>query len=190
MTRLRPADLETATGRTKELLEEVRAELGMVPNLIRTMAQSPAVLDGYLGLSRALAAGRLPATLRERIALTIAEVNSCAYCLAAHSALGRMAGLSEEAIRDSRQGVAPERAVEAALQFVRRVVEQRGQVEDRHLARLRRAGYGDGEVAELVGQVALSVFTNYFAQVAGPAVDFPKVPDLDAPGPRPRPTRP
>ncbi len=190
MTRLRPTDLETATGRTKELLEEVRAELGMVPNLIRTMAQSPAVLEGYLGLSRALAAGRLPATLREQIALTVAEANGCAYCLAVHSALGRMAGLSEEAIRDSREGVSPDRAVEATLQFARRVVEKRGQVDDRGLARLRRAGYGDGEIAEVLGQVALSVFTNYFAQVAGTAVDFPTVPDLNAPGPRPRPRRP
>ena len=180
-TRLRPVDLETTTDRTRELLAAVQADLGMVPNLIRTMAHSPAVLEGYLGLSRALATGRLPTTPREQIALVVAELNGCAYCLAVHGALGRMAGLSEEAVRDSRQGVSPDRAVEAALHFARRVVNQRGQVDDQDVARLRRAGYGDGEITEIVGQVALSVFTNYFTQVAGTAVDFPMVPD---PGPR------
>jgi AhpD family alkylhydroperoxidase len=178
MTRLRPVDPKTTAGRTRELLAEVRAELGMVPNLIRTMAHSPAVLEGYLGLSRALATGRLAAILRERIALVVAEAHGSAYGLAVHSALGRMAGLSEEAIRDSRHGVSPDRAVEAALQFARRMVDQRGRGADRDLARVRHAGYDDGEIAEIVGQVALSVFTNYFTQVAGTPVDFPVAPDL------------
>ncbi|HSF06260.1 MAG TPA: carboxymuconolactone decarboxylase family protein [Methylomirabilota bacterium] len=178
MARLQPLDLEATTGRTRELLVWVRTELGMLPNVIRTIAHSPAVLEGYLGLNRALATGRLPAALREQIALTVAAVNRCAYCLAAHSALARMAGLSEEAIRDSRQGASPDRTVEAALDFACRVADQRGQVHDRDVARLRRAGYVDSDIAELVGQVALSIFTNYFAEVAGTAVDFPMVPDL------------
>lgn len=181
MTRLRPVDPETATGRTRELLTVVRAELGMVPNMIRTMAHSPAVLEGYLGLRGALATGLLPATQREQIALTVAEANGCAYCLAVHGALGRMAGLSEEAIRDSRRGVSPDRKVEAALQFARRLVDQHGRVGDQDVARLRRAGYGDGEIAEIVGHVALSVFTNSFNQVAGTEVDFPRAPDLAPP---------
>lgn len=181
MTRLHPVDIEATTGRTRELLIAVQEELGMVPNLIRTMACSPAVLDGYLGLSRALAAGQLLGTLREQVALTVAELNGCAYCLAVHSALGRLAGLSEEAIRDGRRGVSPDRAVEAALRFARRVITQRGQVDDLDIARLRHAGYSDGEIAEIVGHVALSVFTNYFNQVAGTRLDFPRAPELGRP---------
>ncbi len=173
MQRLPAIDPTHATGRTKELLDGVQAKLGMVPNLMRTMANASAVLEAYLSVHEALALGALPATLREQIALTVAEVNGCDYCLAAHAAVGKLVGLSHQDILDSRQGVSPATKVEAALQFARRVVDLRGRVGDEDIARLRRVGYGDGEIAEIVAHVALSLFSNYFNHVADTVIDFP-----------------
>ena len=120
---IRPED---AVGRAKELLDGVQATLGMIPNLMRTMANAPAVLEAYLDFKGALAMGSLPATLREQIALTVAEANDCDYCLAAHSAVGKVVGLSVQDILDSRQGTSPVSRVEAALQFAQTLVCQRG----------------------------------------------------------------
>ena len=168
----------SASGRAKKLLDDIQAKLGMTPTLMRTMANSPAVLEAYLNFSGALAMGSLPAKLREQIALMVAEVNRCDYGLAAHTAVGRMVGLSQDEILDSRQATSPASKVQAALQFARKVVEQRGCVGDEDVSRLRRMGYRDGEIAEIVANVALHLFTSYFSHVARTVVDFPKVPEL------------
>src|SRR3954470_13315981 len=106
MSRLTQLDPEAATGRAKELLGAVKSKLGLVPNMTRAMANAPAVLDGYLQFSGALNKGSLPAKVREQIALAVSQVNGCDYCLSAHSAIGRMVGLTAEQIRDSRLGTA------------------------------------------------------------------------------------
>ncbi len=94
MTRIHPIDLEQANGKTKDLLSAVQKSLGTVPNLFKVAAQSPAVIDGLLSFSRALKAGKLTAKEREQIALLVARQNNCDYCLAAHSTLGQMVGLT------------------------------------------------------------------------------------------------
>ncbi len=175
MQRLKAVNPETATGKARELLDRVQDDLGMVPNLIRTLANSPAALEGYLGLSNALANGALPARLREQIALTVSEANGCGYCLAAHSAVGRMVGLSEEDIADSRRGASTDSKSGAALRFARQLVEKLGDVSGEEVDRLRKAGYSDGEIAEIVAHVGRNIFTNYFNHVAGTAVDYPAV---------------
>ena len=175
MQRLPAIDPTHATGRAKELMDGVQAKLGMIPNLMRTMANSPAVLEAYLNVHEALAMGSLPAKLREQIALTVAEVNGCDYCVAAHAAVGKLVGLSHQDILDSRQGTSPSTQVEAALQFARTLVHQRGWVSDEDVARLRHVGYGDGQIAEIVAHVALSLFSNYFNLVADTVIDFPAV---------------
>ena len=105
MARIEPIDLNQAEGKAKTLLEGVQKNLGMTPNLIRTMANSAATLQGYLGLSGAVASGRLSAKLREQIALAVSESNQCDYCLAAHSALGKAVGLSQVQTQQARRGI-------------------------------------------------------------------------------------
>ncbi len=180
MPRLKALTKTDANEKARPLLDGVEKKLGMVPNLMATMANSPAVLEGYLGFTSALAKGSLPAKLREQIALVVGETNDCQYCLAAHAALGRMAGLSDEEIADSRRGSSPDRKTEAALTFARKVVAERGWVSDDDVAGLRTAGFDDGAIAEIVANVAVNIFTNYFNHVAGTKVDFPEVPALDA----------
>ncbi len=169
---------ETTDSRANELLAAVKSKLGIVPNMTRAMVRAPAVLDAYLQMSGALDKGALPAKTREQIALTVAQANRCEYCLAAHSTIGKMVGLSPDQILSSRKGHAADASTDALLQFARVVVEKRGLVEDADLAAVRAAGFGDDAIAEVVANVALNVFTNYFNHVAGTAVDFPAAPAL------------
>jgi uncharacterized peroxidase-related enzyme len=180
MPRLQALDPKHVTGKAKDLLDGVQAKVGFTPNLARTMANSPAVLEAYLNFSAALSRGALSAKLREQIALTVAQANGCTYCLAVHTAIGKIVGLSKEAILDSRQGQSPDSKVAATMQFARKLVAQRGWVSDEDLQRLRNVGFGDGEIAEVVAHVALNIFTNYFNHVAGTHVDFPSAPELAA----------
>jgi uncharacterized peroxidase-related enzyme len=174
MSRINVIDTEQNTGKRKELLDAVQTKLGITPNMTKTMAQSPAVLDAYLRFSDALG-GTLNAEIREQIALVAAEQNGCGYCASAHTAIGKMVGLDENAILSARKAHAEDRKIDAALQFAKIVLERRGHVSDEDLNAVREAGYSDGEIAEIVANVALNVFTNYFNEVAKTEIDFPKV---------------
>ena len=178
MARLTQLLPEAASGRARELLDAVKDRLGLVPNMTRAMANSPAALDGYLQLSGALSRGTLPAKFREQIALAVAQANGCDYCVAAHSAVGRMVGLTDDRIRDSRLGTAVDPKADALVRFALKVLNARGAVSDGDLDEVRGAGFDDAAIAEVVANVALHVFTNYFNRLAETDLDFPKVPEL------------
>ena len=180
MPRINPVNRDAADAATGRLLDTVQKKLGVVPNLIATMASSPAVANAYLGFSQSLSSGRLPARLREQLALVVGETNGCGYCVAAHTALGKGAGLSEGETCDARRAVAADDKERAALQFARTIVSDRGNVSDDDVHAVRQAGYSDGEIGEIVANVALNIFTNYFNHVAGTEVDFPAAPQLAA----------
>lgn len=175
MTRIQPVNYEVATGKAKELLDAVKSKLGMTPNMMKTMAQSPAVLEAYLNFSGALGGGELSAKLREQIALTSAEINNCGYCASAHTAIGRMVGLGSDTINSARQGRAADSKTDAALKFARGIIVNRGEVSDTELAAVKNAGFSEGEVAEIIANVALNIFTNYFNEIARTQIDFPRV---------------
>jgi uncharacterized peroxidase-related enzyme len=180
MARINPVNRSAADAATVRLLDGVQKKLGIVPNLIATMANSPAVANAYLGFSQSLSTGTLPARLREQLALVVGETNGCEYCVAAHTALGKGAGLSEEETCDARRAVAADEKERAALEFARKIVTDRGNISDDDVQAVRRAGYSDGEIGEIVANVALNIFTNYFNHVAGTEVDFPVAPQLAA----------
>ncbi len=136
-------------------------------------------MQGYLGFSGALAAGVLSAKLREQIALAVGERNGCDYCVAAHSMMGKGAGLDPREITDARKGVSADPKANAALQFATAIVDGRGHVADEDLAAVREAGFDDPEITEIVTNVGFNIFTNYFNHVAEPVVDFPKVEPIE-----------
>ena len=171
-----PASIPASPAKSQPLLEAVQKQLGMVPNLFRVVGNSPAALEGYLGLNAALGKGALDARTRERIALTVAAINGCSYCLSAHSYLGKnVARLDEVELAANRNGASGDAKAEAALRFAARVVEQRGHVSDADLQAVKAAGYGDAEVVEIVLHVALNTLTNYVNEVAQTVIDFPVV---------------
>jgi uncharacterized peroxidase-related enzyme len=175
MSRLTKINPHQATGKAKTLLDAVNGKLGLVPNMTRIMANSPAVLEGYLNFSGALAGGALSPKLREQIALVVAEANTCGYCLSAHTAIGKLVGLSPVEVESAREGVATDAKAGAALRFAKALVTERGFVNDGEIESLRRLGFSDGEIAEIIANVALNVFTNYFNHVAETDIDFPVV---------------
>jgi uncharacterized peroxidase-related enzyme len=175
MSRIEPIDYERSTGKAKELLDAVKSKLGMTPNMMKTMAQSPAVLEAYLNFSGALAGGTLDGKLREQIALIAAEANGCGYCASAHTVISKMAGLDEESILAAREGNSADSKTDAALKFARKLIVNRGQVSDADLEDVRSAGFTDGELGEIVANVALNIFTNYFNETAHTSVDFPAI---------------
>jgi len=173
MERLEPIDPAAAEDSTSRLLSDVADELGMVPNVLLTMAHSPDVLEGYVAFRRKVRAGVLGDDLRERIALAVSASNGCKYGLAQHAAMGLAAGLSDEDIADSRRASSPDRRVEAVLQFAQRVARGAVDPAETGVARLRRAGFDDRAVAEILATVALTMVENYFNKAAGTFVDYP-----------------
>jgi uncharacterized peroxidase-related enzyme len=176
MPRIQPIAPETAPATLKPAFDQIAAKLGGVPNLMRTFAASPAVLEAYLGFSGALGKASLSPAEREAIALVVAGQNACEYCAAAHTAIGKRLSVDAGELAQNLGGRSSAPRTQALLDLAAEIVEKRGQVSDASVARLRAAGLGDRELAELVAVVALNLFTNYFNHVAQTAVDFPAVP--------------
>jgi uncharacterized peroxidase-related enzyme len=175
-----PPSIAASPAASQPLLQAVEKQLGSVPNLFRLVANSPAALEGYLGMMGALAKGALPAATRERIALAVAEVNGCDYCLAAHAYLGKnLARLDDAEIAANRAGTSGDAKADAAVRFAVQVARERGHVGDAALQGVRAAGWSDAQVIEIVQHVALNTWTNYINEVAGTEIDFPAVPALE-----------
>lgn len=175
MSRINPVSPD-ATGKAKQLLDAIHVKLGRTPNMMKVMAQSPAALEGLLSLTEALAGGELKPELREQIAIAVSQSNGCEYCLSAHTTIGKMRGLSPEELASARQAHSADPKSDAALQFVQAIVSEQGRVTDADLAAIRQAGYTDGEITEMVANVALMIFTNYFNNLAQTKLDWPLVP--------------
>lgn len=179
MERLRLVDPKHAQEEIHaELFDKVRKRMGIIPNITRAMANAPAVLEGYLEFSRALSKGNLSTRLRELIAIEVAQLNGCGYCLAAHSAIGAAAGLDVQSINRARKGEFDDTPTGEVLRFVKILVRNHGYVRDDDIARLRYAGFGDGEITEIIANVSINIFTNYFNHVAQTPIDFSQVPAL------------
>lgn len=171
-----PKTIESAPSAAQPLLRAVNQQLGVVPNLFRLVAVSPAALEGYLGMSAALGKGGLPAATRERIALAVAEVNGCSYCLSAHTYLAKnLAKLDDAEITANRSGASNDPKADAAVRFAAQVARERGHVNEADVIAVKAAGYNDAQVIEIVQHVALNTWTNYINEVLKTDVDFPVV---------------
>ncbi len=176
MTRLKAINPAEATGKTKELFNAIEGKLGMVPNMMRTMGNSTAVLEGYLNFSGALSHGVLSAKTGELIALAVAESNTCDYCLAAHSYIGEnLVKIDTDSLEAARSGKSNDAKTTAILQFSKILVSKGGLVNDVDIDAAKNTGITEAEIAEIIAHVALNVFTNYFNNTAKTTIDFPEV---------------
>ena len=172
MSRIHPITLEQADSTTRATLESVEAKLGLIPNLLSTLALSPTALNAYLGLSDTVSKGRLSAKDREAIALAVGQANSCQYCLSAHTLIGKSVGLSEEQILQARLAVRSN--IVAYLSA--RIVESSGLLTDSDLALARQNGLDNSLILEVLANVTLNILTNYANHIAETPIDFPPVP--------------
>jgi uncharacterized peroxidase-related enzyme len=170
MSRITALSHDQAPAAALPLLDGAKAKLGMVPNLFRTLAHSPATLGAYFQFSEALSHGVLTAPEREVIALAVGQANQCGYCLSAHTLIGKGAGLSAEAIRAARDGNG---STIAAL--AQKITVTRGQLNDADIATARATGLSDAQIIEVIAHVALNTLTNYVNHIAATVIDFPVV---------------
>jgi len=175
MTRIPLVADNAAAGEAKTLLSQIHGAFGATPNMFRAVANSPAALKSLWGSFGALGGGVIPAQLGEQIAVAVADRNACHYCLAAHTALGRKAGLSVEALAAAQSGESSDPKTAAALQFALKLVNDRGQVGDTDVQALRDVGFNDEHIVEILAHVALNLFTNYVNVAFDIPVDFPGV---------------
>lgn len=176
MSKLPQIDPATATGAAADLLAQVQKTLGVTPNMTKVMANSPALLKGYLALSGALDAGVIGAPVRERLALATAEANGCEYCLSAHTYIGaNIAHVDVEELERARSAQSTDPHTAALLALSNAVLRTRGAVDDAHLDAARRAGVTDAEVGEVIGHIALNVLTNYLNILTQVDNDWPVV---------------
>lgn len=180
MARVQVVDPQTATGDSKALLDAVQAKLGVTPNFIRVLANSPKALEGFLGLYGALGSAAVDKATQERIALAVAEGNGCAYCVSAHTAIGRRAGLSNEEMALNRRGSSSDAKAAAIVAFAKALNENLGEITTAEFDAARSAGLSDGEIVEVISVVALNIFTNILGKATRVEIDFPKVELLPA----------
>ncbi len=176
MALINPVQLENAESAVAEKLKAVQAKIGRVPNVVATLANSPAALNLYLASSQALSAGRLTPRQREIIALTIGQLNQCHYCLSAHTMIGKGAGLSPEEIIDARKGRANDPVENAIATLASKLVIKRGFLTTEDIAQAKSAGIDDGLIVEIIANLVHNTLTNYTNHVAQTEIDFPIVP--------------
>jgi len=175
MQRIPTLTINTTDGKANALLTGVKAAMGAELNIFGAMANAPAVLEGYLDFNKALSGGALAPALREQIALTTAGYNGCNYCASAHTVLGGHQGLKEDEIAQNLTAKSGDAKTQAALDFAYALIENRGHVTEADMAAVRKAGYNNAEILEIVAHVALNTFTNYFNEVVKTEIDFPVV---------------
>jgi len=180
MSRITVPTRQTAPAGSQGLLDAVEKQLGVVPNLFRLVGLSPAALQGFLGLNGALGKS-LDVRTRERIALAVAQVNGCDYCLSAHTYLGHnLAKLDAVEIALNRKGVSQDPKANAAVAFAAKVAKSRGKVADEDIKSVKDAGYTEAQVIEIIAVVVENVFTNFVNNVAQTEIDFPVVSAAEA----------
>lgn len=175
MARINVVTHETANAEQSALFDAIQSQLGIVPNFLRVFANSPEALKAFLGLHRIANGGRLDPQTRERIALALAQQNACEYCLSAHTAIGRKAGLASAEIEANRAGTSQDARAAAAVRFARALVEHTGDVTTAELADVRNAGYSDAEIVEIITHVGMNILTNILGRASRIDIDFPKV---------------
>ena len=175
MTQINLVDPAAAPASVKPTLDQIKGAFGVVPNMFKAVANSPAALSSMWGAFAALGGGTLGARLGEEIAVAIANANACEYCLAAHTALGRKAGATSDEMAAAQGGVSADPRTQAALTFALKVVRNRAAVSADDVAALKAAGFDDEGVVEIIAHVALNLFTNYVNVALDVPVDFPSI---------------
>jgi uncharacterized peroxidase-related enzyme len=177
MTRLTTLKPGEATGEAAAIFGQIKASLGKVPNAYATIGtHSPQALSAMLNVDAVISASSLEAADVEAIRLAVSALSGCDYCLAAHTMLGKMAGLKPDLMKNIRasQGVGDAR-LDALLVFVRTVVASRDTVPANVLDALLSAGYSERQVIEILLVITSITFTNLVNRVNDTALDFPKI---------------
>jgi uncharacterized peroxidase-related enzyme len=170
---------DDVTPDNQAIFDSLKKALGFVPNLYATFALSPTALGTYLALQNAKSS--LKPKEREVINLVVSQVNDCEYCLAAHTALGKMLGFTDAQILEIRRGRASfDPKLEALVRFVREVTEKRGHVSAATTDAFLAAGWSQANLVDTIMVVGDKSISNYLHGTTKIPVDFPAAEKLAA----------
>lgn len=175
MSNIQPANLAQLDSATAQTLQAVKAKLGVLPNMFLTFAHNPIALNAYLQLSEQTGKGQLSAKQREQIALVVGQRNDCGYCVAAHSVIGSMVGLTPSEVHAARKAQAANPRDQAVLELASAIVAQQGKLSARQVSEFQALGLKDADILEVLLNVVLNIFTNYTNHIADTEIDFPVV---------------
>lgn len=163
---------ETAPADSKPLLERARKAYGFNPNLLATMAEAPALLEGYMTLAGIFDKTSLTDTERQIILMTNNRLNGCAYCMAAHTTISQMKGVRDDVVQSLRENTPiADAKLEALRQFAEQVNLSRGWPSEKDVNAFLAAGYGPQQILEVVLGTGLKVLSNYTNHVAETPID-------------------
>lgn len=167
MRNLPALDSADAPDKSRELLTGIIDRRGSAGEMVRTMAHSPALLQGYLDFSRAMKRVKISRALSEKLSLALQEWIGCGTCLQAHTEAGRRTGLSDTDISLARQGTSTDAREAALIGFAVRVLAEPASITDEDIAELRGHDWSDRTIGDVVGLVTLNLLTGAFNLVAG-----------------------
>ncbi len=180
MQRLHSVNVESAQGKTKELFNKVENAFGVIPNTVKVMANSPAVLESFLNFSSSMSELAIGEKLHNQVKLSTSESNSCDYCTSLLCFVAPTAGLSTEDILSGRTGYSENEKIQAGLKFAEQILEKKGKLDDEELEAVKQAGFSDEEIVEIVASVVLGCFTNFLNNLADTELDIPKAEPVQA----------
>jgi uncharacterized peroxidase-related enzyme len=175
MSRITLVDQRNADAQQKPLLDAALAQLGTLPNHLKVLANSPVALKAFVGLQGVSREGSLSPRTRERVALALAQHNGCEYCLSAHAALGREAGLTGNEMAANRAGSSEDAKAAVAVKLALSLSEQRGAVSNAELFEAREAGHTEADIVEIITHVGMNLITAMIAKASQLEIDPPKV---------------
>ncbi|MBI4775566.1 MAG: carboxymuconolactone decarboxylase family protein [Deltaproteobacteria bacterium] len=179
MPRLKQVGTDEGSALTNKLLKRVGESMGIVPNMFKCMGSSEMALDGFMAMNGSLGAGSLGGKYMKMVVLATSELNNCIYCASAHTQLAKNAKLlTDEECANARRCIGTDDKSQAMLDFVKKVHKSKGRVADKDIQAVRKAGFGDAEIVEMLGTMSLITFANYISNVAEPDLDFPEAPKV------------
>lgn len=164
--------IESAPEKSKPALEALKKNLGLVPNLAATMAESPVLVNGFVSAIGNFHGGSFTGSQRQVLLLANAVANTCRWAVAFHSTAALKEGVDADDVRAIREKKQPRDPKVAALAtFTRALIEKRGHVEGRELDAFAGAGFGADQVLEVMAGIAISVMANYAGNITGPPLE-------------------
>ena len=179
MKTLKPLTLEEANDNSQAIFNNVKSKIGMLPNLYATMGVSDKLLGGFLTFQETIKSGEFTAKEYEAIALATSQANGCAYCLSAHTTIGKMNGFTEEETLELRVNTIANTKLNALVTLAGQLVKLNGHPTSDALDNFFEAGYNKAAFAELIAAVALTTITNYIYHNGGFEIDFPKAQNIE-----------
>ena len=169
---------EERSSESNEILDQVKKKIGMIPNLYQHIAHSPNVLKGIIDFGNALNNGELNKREVQAIDLVISEENECQYCLAAHTAVAKMLGFTEEDTIKLRKATIDDPKLRALTQLAKEILNRKGFPSEKLINNFFSAGYSKAALVELIGHISNMIFNNYIDHLSEPEIDFPKAPNI------------